>query len=122
MALFRSGEFKLHSGASSNWKIDCDALTDDDWMTIAKLVGSRFFYSKAIGVPRGGERFAEALNSVPHEYSTCMLVCDDVLTSGGSILSKMREFPGSIGIVLFARGKCPPGVCVIFQLTSILKD
>lgn len=61
-SLFRSGAFTLHAGNSSDFKIDCDALTDDDWvalaMMIARVVGP---FSAVEGVPTGGVSLARAL-------------------------------------------------------------
>lgn len=37
MNLFKNGNFTLHSGAQSNYKIDCDALTDKDLETLALI-------------------------------------------------------------------------------------
>ncbi len=37
MSLLRLGTFAAHSGQSLTWKIECDALTDDDWTAIAAL-------------------------------------------------------------------------------------
>lgn len=38
MNLFQHGDFTLHSGARSNFKIDCDALTDEDIDSIARII------------------------------------------------------------------------------------
>ena len=45
MNIFQTGLYTLHSGEESNFKIECDNLTDDDLETIAALIGKRFdFY------------------------------------------------------------------------------
>lgn len=63
--LFRSGEFVLHSGQPSGWKIDADALTDADLATLAAIAAERLPpFGSVEGVPNGGLRFAEALQ--PH--------------------------------------------------------
>ena len=101
--LFQLGNFNLHAGQSSDYKIDCDALTTDDIDTcaflIAKALGNEF--SEVIGVPRGGLRLADAMK----QYSTDgwpPLIVDDVYTTGTSI----REFRTSnyaLGAVIFNR-------------------
>lgn len=110
MSLFQQGNFKLHSGATTNWKIECDALDDQDWQTIAMLISNQSlgFYN-AVGVPRGGLKLAEALQSYKNMYSGNILIVDDVYTTGTS-MNKMRKLltqqPGvtCYGHVLFARG------------------
>lgn len=55
MSLFKLGDFELHSGQRSNWKIDCDALTPADWRALAKMIVDRLAPFGAVeGVPRGG--------------------------------------------------------------------
>ena len=61
MLLFRSGRFTLHSGDTSTLKIDCDALSDEDWQSIAVQVANRFKFRAVVGVPSGGVPFARAL-------------------------------------------------------------
>jgi hypothetical protein len=125
MSLFHLGDFTLHTGARSSWKIDCDALTDEDITTLTVMI--RAFagpYSSVEGVPRGGLRLAEALRPFvslkgPH------LIVDDVLTTGGSMERAKTVYRGEvparqwakvIGVVLFARGQCPHWVRPLFQL------
>lgn len=50
MNLFQTGNFKLHSGKTSNFKIECDALTDEDLETFAKLISEEFNFCATIGV------------------------------------------------------------------------
>lgn len=113
--LFRRGDFKLHSGDMSRFKIDCDALTDEDITCLAEMIGTGFSFSRVIGIPRGGLRLAEALLPYCDDgdgFGT--LIVDDVLTTGRS----MREayIPGAFGVVIFARGWCDPWITPIFQM------
>jgi hypothetical protein len=39
--LFQLGDFHLHSGQKSKYKINCDALTDEDWRTLAMMLVER---------------------------------------------------------------------------------
>ena len=109
MTLFRQGDFTLHSGSKSWLKIDCDALTDDDWATLAIAVyehGIKF--RRVIGVPQGGLKFAYALE--PYRFPNPeypVLIVDDVMTTGNSMEEMRAKYPGSIGVVVWARGRCP---------------
>lgn len=122
MSLFRLGDFTLHSGTKSAWKIDCDALTDDDWTALAVMLKERLPpFGPVIGVPRGGLKLAAAL--LPHSSKDCpaALVVDDVLTTGGSMEGVKARIASAltnpiVGAVVFARGPCPPWVYPLFQM------
>jgi orotate phosphoribosyltransferase len=110
MHLFQSGDFFLTSGGRSSFKIECNALTPDDWDTLARMIADRApRYIEVVGVPRGGEKLAKALERLPIAgayHSTCeRLVVDDVWTTGASILKLMRT--GDFGFVVFARSPIP---------------
>ncbi len=38
--LFRSINFKSHSGLDLSWKIEMDVLSDSEWFTIKKMIMS----------------------------------------------------------------------------------
>jgi orotate phosphoribosyltransferase len=121
--LFRYGNFTLASGATSSWKIDCDALTPEDWDALAAMAASilpPFGYVE--GVPTGGIPFAKALGKYVNPDSLTLLIAEDVLTTGGS-MERFRNGliegtcdPPTIGIVVFARGRCPNWVTPLFQM------
>lgn len=129
MTLFQLGDFTLNSGAASKWKLECDALTDDDWKALAEMVyqmvGSFYLVE---GVPRGGLKLAEHLKPFSSAVASHHLIVDDVLTTGGSML-KLKEaytnqdsdgdFIGYSqplkGAVIFARGQCPTWIKALFQ-------
>ncbi len=125
MNLFRSGPFESHSGITLPFKIECDALSDDDLATLAGVIASRFRFSRAFGVPRGGLRFAGALQRHADPLQRGVLIVDDVLTTGRS-METMREIvtrvvpDGSIqGVVIFARGASwPSWVTPIFTMST----
>lgn len=113
-ALFRGGNFRLHSGSQVGWLIDCNALTAEDWDTLAALMAARLpWFGTVEGVPRGGLAFAEALR--PHARpGSGLLIADDVCTTGAS-LERQRNGRPALGVVLFARGSCPAWVIPVFR-------
>lgn len=123
MSLFRKSNFILHSGSKSNWKIDCDILSDEDYETLAWIVAKEWnlAFSSVISIPTGGDRFAEQLRKYEYdwtEYSTVVIV-DDVLTTGKSFEKEQKKWTwlkNVIGVVIFARGECPGWVRPIFQM------
>jgi orotate phosphoribosyltransferase len=120
--LFQSGMFKLASGTVSRFKIECDALTPNDWEALAEQIANRCEeFGAVLGVPTGGEPLAEALKG--YRSRGALLVVDDVLTTGDSILATLRHhrnyLGGVTGWVVFARGPCPAGVHALFQMAPI---
>ncbi len=90
MNLFESGEFTLSSGAASAFRIECDALTQEDVETLALMISQMVGpFSDVIGVPRGGLRLAEALKPAAVLVGPVLIV-DDVLTTGASI-TRVRD-------------------------------
>ncbi len=122
MNLFQLGSFFLHSGSKTLFKIDCDALTDSDWKTLAHIaimeVGLSPF-SKVVGIPRGGLAFARALEQYKDPSSSLTLIVDNVLTTGESFVAATQELSlvtSIIGVVAFALGEAPSWVTVLFNL------
>jgi orotate phosphoribosyltransferase len=117
MNLFTLGNFILNSGKSSNFKIECDALTDADWDAIAEIILGKFIFNDVYGIPRGGVPLADRLRSHTKK-NACLLLVDDVLTTGNSMLEARQKFGrlNTIGVVLFARGECPDWIHPIFQM------
>lgn len=120
MNLFEKTNIVLHSGGSTDFKIECDALTDEDIETIAYLISKKFNFRKVSGVPTGGIRLRDALRKYTSDEGYHVLIVDDVLTTGNS-MERHREcnvliFEECVGVVIFARGKCPDWVHPIFQM------
>ena len=113
--LFQLGNFKSHSGEVLPWKIDCDALTPENWNCLAYMIAEKVGgFGKLEGVPRGGLALVEALKF--HRYrSGPFLIVDDVLTTGRS-MEEQRNGRDAIGAVVFARGPCPSWVTSLFQM------
>lgn len=123
--LFNSGEFPLHSGGTSSFKIDCDALTDGDLDALAIQVAARLRWRGTYGIPRGGTRFALALSryNVPC-IDLPRLIVDDVFTTGSSMLSERGRYdhqaPAAVGVVIFARSEPPDWIYPIFKLWHVV--
>jgi orotate phosphoribosyltransferase len=118
--LFWYGDFKLHSGEETFFKIDCDALSDEDLDTLARLATEMLTtYCDVEGVPTGGTRFAKALEKyawkIEGAVNPPLLIVDDVLTTGAS-MEEQRAGRKAQGIVIFARGQCPDWVKAIFKM------
>lgn len=116
--LFQLGQFKLHSGETSNWKIECDALSMWEWEAIATMFLPILpAFGSVVGIPRGGVPLARAL--IQHETQGCKqtLLVDDVLTTGGSMERGRLLYPGAIGAVLFARGPVPKWIIPLFTMS-----
>ena len=113
--LFQAIDFTSHAGKALNWKIEMDALSEQEWDCLAQMIyeyETRNF-GEVVGIPRGGLPLAKALAG----YATGndddpILIVDDVLTTGGSMNTfemdyfrnrKPREF---FGWVVFARTPC----------------
>lgn len=115
--------FKLHSGKLSQFKIECDSLTDADWDSLALVIARQIQYSEVVGVPTGGLKLEKALRKYKSEGSShSTLIVDDVLTTGKSMVElrdkilKHTMAKKVIGVVVFSRGKCPKWVTPIFQM------
>lgn len=125
MNLFQLGTFVLSSGGTSDFKIECDALTDEDWKCLGYLASQKLPpYRSAMGVlSRNAQKFAIAM--YPYEVkdgSTDLMVwCDDVLTTGTTLRETMQQakerWEGTtVGVVAFARKQPPEGITAVFQL------
>jgi len=129
MNLFQLGAFTLHSGKKSNFKIDCDALSDQELYTLAhQLLPLLPYFTHVFGIPRGGTRLAKLLNPYcTATYNECthtevpphLLIVDDVYTTGTSMEEAARKFSVACwGAVLFARQEPPAWVTPLFTMTS----
>ena len=118
MSLFQKQNIVLHSGKQSDFKIECDDLTFADVETLCYLISKRFKFSSVFGVPNGGLKFAQELRQYRNGISNPTLVVDDVLTTGNSMneFVEINNIKNPIGVVIFARGKCPDWVIPIFQM------
>ena len=127
LTLFARGDYTLHGGQQSLWKIDCDALTDEDLDTMAFLLWQRLpLYCTVEGIPTGGDRLARVMAQYCDPKGWRHLIVDDVLTTGGSMTKARRAAaecmgqdlldPAVIGAVLFARTDPPSWVSALWVL------
>lgn len=117
--LFEKKTFKMHSGDIGHWKIECDALTDEDLDTLAYIIASKLLFKKIIGVSTGGLRIAKALEKYKSDEGWCIIV-DDVLTTGASMEQAKSQCVDEyiLGVVLFARDKYPDWIVPVFNMSS----
>ncbi len=103
MSLFNHGDFLLHSGSRSKYLIDCNAFSDEDLETFAKIIADDCVFSSVYGIPRGGLRLAEHLEK--YKSSTGIhIIVDDVLTTGKSMKKAKKLYPtNSLGYVIISR-------------------
>ena len=122
--LFQKIDFISHAGLPLSWKIECDALTEEDWKGLARMImdhETRSFGSVE-GIPRGGIPLANALS----EYATegPPMIVDDVYTTGKSFDDYCYEHYRTMSFnynpkwVIFARGqiKDRSGVKALFRM------
>ena len=123
MSIFNVGEFKLANISLHPFKIDCDALTDEDWQSIAYIVSRNYVFDDVFSIETGGNKLAQALQKYRHPspvHATRALIVDDVLTTGGSMESLkqklQQEYDNIQGFVLFSRTTPPDWVRSLFHL------
>lgn len=120
-ALFQVKSFVSHSGQALPWKVECDALTVNDWEALAFIFGSLgLAFGQVVGVPTGGLAFADALQAYVTKGHPTTLIADDVLTTGASMSQMALKVAGPvIGVVAFSRSNdVPLWVTPIWRLTS----
>jgi hypothetical protein len=117
MNLFQLGNFVLASGRNESFKIECDALAEDDWTCLAYLLFQRLpAFGKVEGVPKGGLKLAEKMQIYCTRGCETLLIVDDVYTTGGS-LERFRDGREAIGAVIFSRTKViDRGISALFVM------
>lgn len=116
VTLFKKGIFKSAAGILLPWKIECDALTDEDWETIAFIIASKCEFGSVFGVPTGGEKLAKALEKYITVGLSVKLVVDDVFTTG----TTLKKYVGIHDIVwvVFARNQPPKNINALWTFTG----
>jgi len=120
--LFVDRRFISHSGQELLWKVECDAISEAEWLWAAARVAERFTFREVHGIPGGGIPFEKALRPYIKSDGDFFLIVDDVLTTGTSmekakkgLRARHKEVP-RIGVVLFARISPPPWIGALWQL------
>jgi hypothetical protein len=121
MTLFVRENFISAAGLSLDWKIECDALSGEDWATIG-LACARGLpkFGPVVSVPSGGRKLASVmLRYSSFEGCEPTLVVDDVWTTGKSMMGIASGLSSPwIGLVVFSRGNNRPGnVYALMQLS-----
>lgn len=123
MSLFQGEFIFLHSQQATDFKIDCDYLTDEDIRVLAKFISKHLEFCAVYGIPKGGERLAKALEKYCNPDSPIHLIVDDVLTTGGSFnafKARLKEVPdyAILGVCLFCRRpeNKPKWVSAVFNM------
>lgn len=124
MNLFQAGDFTLRGGRKSIFKLECDALTPEDWDGLAAMA-VEFLppFGSVVGVPRGGLRFADALRKYATSDSDLLLIAEDVCTTGGSMERFLEDVgsPSEVwGVCVFARGPVPDWAESVFPINPKL--
>ena len=61
MNLFIRDDFISHAGLPLTWKVECDALSEDDYEALAKIVSEKIKFKDVICIHRGCIPFENAL-------------------------------------------------------------
>lgn len=112
--LFTHGEFVANSSVTLPFKVECDALTDEDIECVAQYVASTIRFRNVVGIPRGGLKLAAELGKYVGVWDHDRLddylqfpplIVDDVLTTGDSMARMKAEmnWPDAVGFVIFDR-------------------
>jgi len=122
MDLFQQYNYTGHAGDSLTWKIECDALSDDEWKILANtlLTYEKRPFRVAVGIPRGAVKLGNALNVfATGESHHPVLVVDDVYTTGTSFREfKDKHYPNEhiMQWVIFARKPTTNNVNALFTM------
>lgn len=122
--LFQLKKFISAAGFKLDWRVEGDALSDEDWECIAyvgaKIVGP---FCKVVGVPRGGIKLARAMEKYVDMRDDRWLFTDDVFTTGKSMHETIAYYGDRsgrpIGFVAFARGPLPAHVKCMWKLGGV---
>ena len=112
MNLFVPGRFVGVSGRELSYKIECDALTAQDWECLAVMAVSMLpGFGEVEAVPRGGVPFADALREHVTPGVRLRLLADDVWTTGASMTARRAplfrevDMDWPMGVVAFSRAR-----------------
>lgn len=125
ISLFMQKRFQMHSGGFSDFKLECDGLTTQDWETLAFLISRKYTFGGVYGIPTGAVPFQKALEKYVTEGDKTFLLVDDVFTTGGSMNEALEQIKEDVyakgfekiqGMVVFSRGQLFDWVDTVFHL------
>lgn len=118
--LFSFGYYVLHSGAHTDFKINCEVLGFPEIKALAWQARQLLpAYRAAVGIPTGGLALAKELDFFKVPTADVTLIVDDVVTTGASFEQFRREIKGpTIGFAIFNRGNCPDWVTTLFTMNQ----
>lgn len=111
-------EFTSAAGLKLPWKIECDALSDQEWEAIAKIMTPHLpEFGTVVGIPTGGIKLANAMKPYLTEGNKSVLITDDVWTTGKSMknTAKLLNTRHWFGLVVFARASVPANIWWMFR-------
>ena len=120
--LFTVGDFISHAGLPLKWKIECDAISPEQWSALATMIMDYQTepFSKVVGIPRGGLPLQHALEQYITNGDYPWLVVDDVYTTGTSFreFCTTKDTMWAYKWVVFARKPIDPnsGVRALFTM------
>ena len=123
--LFTVGDFTSHAGLPLKWKIECDAISPEQWSALATMIMEYQTepFSKVVGIPRGGLALQYALEPYVTEGDHPWLVVDDVYTTGTSFreFCTTKDTMWAYKWVVFARKPIPEsdGIKALFTMPEV---
>lgn len=124
--LFSVGDFVSHAGLPLKWKIECDAISPDEWKALATMIMEYQTepFGKVVGIPRGGVPLQKALEPYATGKDTDpLLVVDDVYTTGTSFreFCTTKDTMWAYKWVVFARKPIPEndGIKALFTMPEV---
>jgi hypothetical protein len=122
--LFQKIDFISHAGLPLTWKLECDAISDNEWITLAHMIREYEDqnWQYAVGIPTGATKLGEILT----RYGTGsvkdpVLIVDDVYTTGKSFIDFEAKHYADKKVIkwaVFARKPTENGVKALFTMPS----
>lgn len=119
--------FEMPSGGKAFFEINSKAMIEEDINTLAWIIAQktkRFAKNETgsgikevHGVNKGGKRLAKALKLYKDDHGI-QLIIGDVLSTGQSMEEARKElgWTDAVGVVIFARNKCPDWIKPMFEM------